>query len=78
MFVVLAVYSTSPEPLSAQSLNDKAARVLEPLLKRPGSGPLFERFLNAWLDTGTLEDLGVYLTQRSAADPTTPNRLMYS
>ncbi len=68
--------STGPRPLFAQSPNEKASRVLEPLLKRPGSGPLFERFVNAWLDTATLEELGKFLTQRVAADPGTPNRLL--
>ena len=72
----LALCFTSPGRLFAQSPNDKAARVLEPLLKRPGSGPLFERFVNAWLDSGTLEDLGKFLTQRVAANASTPNRLI--
>ena len=76
LFVCVAVCATGPERLYARAPNEKAARVLEPLLKRPGPGPLFERFINAWLDTGTLEELNTFLTERVTADPSTPNRLL--
>src|SRR6185295_3616180 len=62
--------------LCAQEANEKAARLLEPLMKRPGSGPLFERFVNAWLDTDSLEGLGKFLSGRVASSPSTPNRLL--
>lgn len=73
----LAIASTCGlSRLRAQELNEKAARILEPLTKRPGSGPLFERFVNAWLDTGTLESLGQFLAARVKSDPSAPNRLL--
>ena len=73
----LAIASTGGlSRLRAQELNEKAARILEPLTKRPGSGPLFERFVNAWLDTGTLESLGQFLAARVKSDPSAPNRLL--
>ncbi|HEX2748593.1 MAG TPA: tetratricopeptide repeat protein, partial [Verrucomicrobiales bacterium] len=68
--LLLAEVSPSQEP------NAKAVRLLDPLTKRPGSAPLFERFVNAWLDTDTLEGLGKFLAGRVAASPTTPNRLL--
>lgn len=76
LLALLAAYAAGPSHLSAQQPNEKAARVLEPLLKRPGSRPLFERFISVWLDTGTLDDLGKFLTQRVQAEPSTPNRLL--
>src|SRR6187431_644866 len=63
-------------PAEAQAPNEKAARYLEPLLKRPGSGPLFERFVDAWLDSDTLENLQKYLTAKMQAENTTGNRLL--
>jgi len=78
LFIPVLLTALSAAPLRAQipQPNDKAARVLKPLLKRPGSGPLFERFVNAWLDTGTLDELGRFLAQRAADDPATANRLL--
>src|SRR6187397_3027929 len=64
LVALLAACAAPPGRLYSQEPNEKAARVLEPLLKRPGSGPLFERFVNAWLDSGTLEELGKFLTRR--------------
>jgi len=63
-------------PAAAQQLNEKAARYLEPLLKRPGSGPLFERFVDAWLDADTLENLQKYLAAKVQAEDTTAHRLL--
>ncbi len=76
LLLLLAMSFAGAPPLVAGELNDKAARLLEPLQKRPGSGVLFERFVNAWLDSGTLEELGRFLTERAAADPSTANRLL--
>lgn len=48
--------------LAAQEeVNVKAKRYHTLLLKRPESGTLFERFVSAWLDTGTKEGLVAYL-----------------
>jgi tetratricopeptide (TPR) repeat protein len=51
---------------AADPPNEKAAKYYEALLRRPAPGVVFDRFYNAWLDTGTLEDLEKYL--RAAAD----------
>lgn len=72
----LSLLAGSVPSAFAEEINEKAARVLEPLSKRPGSGPLFERFVNAWLDTGTLESLGKFLTARVTADPSPANRML--
>lgn len=70
------IYCLLVAPLAAQEPNEKAARYLDPLLKRPGSGPLFERFVDAWLDTDTLENLEKYLIRQVEARDTTANRLL--
>jgi len=50
------------------SPNEKAAKYYEALLRRPAAGVVFDRFYNAWLDTGTLEEMEKYL--RTAAEAT--------
>ncbi|HWB04783.1 MAG TPA: tetratricopeptide repeat protein [Verrucomicrobiales bacterium] len=52
----------------AQEPNDKARRYFDTLLKRPAPGAVFDRFYNAWLDTGTLEEMETFLL-RSADAP---------
>ncbi len=54
----------------------KALKYHEALVKRPVPGYLFDRFYNAWLDTGTIEELEKYLTARVAAEETTAGRLL--
>ncbi|MFT4642133.1 MAG: tetratricopeptide (TPR) repeat protein [Verrucomicrobiales bacterium] len=52
------------------------------MVKRPAPGSLFDRFYNAWLDTGSLEGLegleGLeeYLRTQAESDGTTANRLL--
>ena len=46
--------------------NEKAERYHEALKKRPNPGYLFDRFFDAWLDSGTVEGLENYL--KSAAE----------
>jgi len=48
--------------------NEKAAKYHEALVRRPSGDYLFERFSNAWLDTGTLAGLEAFLTRRAGAD----------
>ncbi|HWB03902.1 MAG TPA: hypothetical protein VG796_12820 [Verrucomicrobiales bacterium] len=62
--------------LWAQDPNERAARLLGPLAKRPSSGLLFERFVNAWLETDTLDGLEKYLAGRVASEPSAANRLL--
>ena len=38
------------------------------LEKRPSSGYLFDRFYNAWLDTGSIEGLGDFLKKETKSD----------
>lgn len=52
--------------------DEKTARYLEALLKRPSGGPLFERFYQSWLDQGTSAGLEAHLRQRADAPEATP------
>src|SRR5436190_749526 len=60
-FVVLLL------PLHAQS--DKAQNFYEALRKRPSATALFDQFYNAWLDTGTVEELETFLTGEAEKSP---------
>lgn len=55
-----ATQSTAKEEAT---LNEKAARYHNLLLRRPDSGTLFERFVDSWLDSGSKEGLETFLTQ---------------
>ena len=46
-----------------QEPNEKARRYFDTLLKRPAPGAVFDRFYNAWLDTGTLEEMEAFLVR---------------
>ena len=48
-----------------QEIDVRAKRYYTLLSKRPGSAQLFDRFYDAWLDSSTLESLGIY---RAAAE----------
>lgn len=61
---------------SAQELNDKATRYYETLLKRPAPGPVFDRFVDAWLDSGTLEQLETFLAGKAKAEPSAATHLL--
>jgi tetratricopeptide (TPR) repeat protein len=61
---------------SGQELNEKAARYYETLRKRPAAGPVFDRFVDAWLDTGTLEQLETFLSDRIKAEPSAAGHLL--
>ncbi len=52
----------------AEEPNEKAGKYHSMLEKRPSSGYLFDRFYNAWLDTGTIEGLGEFLKKEADAD----------
>ena len=56
--------------LPAQEINEKAARYYDSMQKRPAAGPVFDRFVDAWLDTGTLEQLESWLAAKAKAAPT--------
>ena len=59
-----------------QELNDKAARYYESLQKRPAAGAVFDRFVDAWLDTDTLEHLETWLTAKVTAKPSVPGHIL--
>ena len=63
-------------PLTAQEINEKAARYYAALQKRPAAGPVFDRFVDAWLDTGTLDQLDQWMTAKVKAQPTAASHLL--
>ena len=73
-FIGLTFLLPIADTFAEEVINEKAARYHEILKKRPGGGYLFDRFYNAWLDTGSLEGLKDFLskeskkTDRSTAD----------
>ncbi len=56
----LTVVSSQGEP------PEKALKYLEILVKKPQPGTVFDRFVDAWLEGATLEELGTYLSVRTA------------
>lgn len=56
--------------LLAAAPNERALRFHAALQDRPGSGYLFDRFYDTWLETGTLAALEAFLTERNAAAAT--------
>ncbi|MDC0259518.1 tetratricopeptide repeat protein [Verrucomicrobiales bacterium] len=52
----------------AEEPNQKAGKYHSMLEKRPSSGYLFDRFYNAWLDTGSIEGLGDFLKKETKSD----------
>ncbi|HWB06428.1 MAG TPA: hypothetical protein VG796_25615 [Verrucomicrobiales bacterium] len=63
-------------PVHGQEPNEKAARYFETLQKRPVPGPVFDRFVDAWLDTDTLEHLERWLESRVKAQPSAAGHQM--
>lgn len=54
--------------LAAEEPNEKAVRYHGILVERPSGGYLFDRFHNAWLESGTLDGLEEFLVARAAAE----------
>jgi len=69
--VVLCVASAT-----GQELNEKAARYYGTLLKRPAPGPVFDRFVDAWLDSGTLDQLETFLAGKVKTEPSAATHLL--
>ena len=77
--VVAAALIFSPLPLQAQDTpvgSDKAIRYFKILQKRPSPGYLFDRFYNAWLDSGSLDELEQFLQATVAKSGATGGRLL--
>jgi len=51
--------------------NDNASKYHETLLTRPASSQLFERFVGAWLEHGTLQEMQTFLQSEAATDDAT-------
>lgn len=74
---ILSVVLLFAGPAAAQDRppeepDEKTARYLEALLKRPSGGPLFERFYQSWLDQGTSAGLEAHLRKRADAPEAMP------
>lgn len=68
----------APLLTTAEEPGEKAARYHSALLKRPSGGYLFDRFLNSWLDTGTIDGLDKFLEGKASAESATgADRLLY-
>ena len=77
--VVAAALIFSPLPLQAQDApagSEKALRYFKVLQKRPSPGYLFDRFYNAWLDSGSLDELEQFLQATVAKSGATGDRLL--
>jgi len=55
---------------------EKAERALAALSRRPAPGPLFDRFLDAWLESSDLASLESLLRSRLATDGTAASELL--
>lgn len=53
--------------LPVQGQSEESGRYHNLLLKRPQSGPVLDRFIASWLETGTSESLLKFLQQRTAS-----------
>ena len=54
----------------------RSMRYFELLLRQPGSEAVYDRFYDAWLDSGTLEGLETFLNDHLAEQPGTNARLL--
>ena len=61
---------------SAQQENTKPEKYFSLLQERPDDGYLYDRFYNAWLDTGTIEQLESFLKANLDKNNDTANRLL--
>ena len=64
------------QPGSFAAENEKALKYHSVLVKRPSPGYLFDRFFNAWLDTGSLAELETFLEGKVSSSGTTADRLL--
>ena len=56
-------YVTADEPVEVA--NKKAESYHKLLLKKPDNATVFNRFINAWLDTGGKKELSAWLKQKA-------------
>ncbi|MDF1751794.1 MAG: tetratricopeptide repeat protein [Verrucomicrobiales bacterium] len=78
VLLTLIIFTGFPDEVFTQEINPKAAKYHSALQKRPSGGYLFDRFFNAWLDTGTIDSLDQYLkAQIEKEDAQTADRLLY-
>jgi len=60
----------------AQQENTKPEKYFSLLQERPDDSYLYDRFYNAWLDTGTIEQLESFLKANLDKNNNTANRLL--
>ena len=77
--VLLILFSLFPFALldaEEANLTEKTARYHQLLLERPQSNTLFERFLNAWLDTHSKEELETFLLTEAQTNNDSPKHAL--
>ncbi|MCF7973464.1 MAG: tetratricopeptide repeat protein [Phycisphaerae bacterium] len=62
--------------LPAQPINEKVDAYLQSLKERPDNSYVYDRFYDAWLDTGTTETLEAFLKANQDKEDTTTTRLL--
>ena len=62
--------------VSAEEPNEKAARYLKVLKKRPSPGYVFDRFYNSWLSTSTIEELESFLRKEAEVNNDSSSNLL--
>lgn len=65
VLLLTVVLSSGVAFAANHTLPEKAEKYYQMLLKRPQYGVIFDRFVDAWLEEKSLDDLGNYLTDRS-------------
>ncbi len=76
VLIIPALLLSPLSVLSQEVPNAKAEKVHKVLLKRPNPGYLYDRFYNAWLDTGSLEGLEGFLAKQVEENESTGTRLL--
>lgn len=74
--VFAALFTALLTAAAAQEPNDKARKYFDALVKRPAPGVVFDRFYDAWLDSGTLEELEAWLLKGAAAPNDAAGRMI--
>ena len=64
-FILISYTATAAPDEPVEVANKKAQNYHKLLLKRPGNATVFDRFVNAWLDTGEKKGLSAWLKQKA-------------
>jgi tetratricopeptide (TPR) repeat protein len=63
-------------PCLSQDINPRAKKYYSLLIRQPSSEFVYDRFYDAWLDSGTLEGLEGFLRSQVEQQPNTANRIL--